>query len=164
MSGTTTVHHYPYPTDGDLVAQTDEAIQALAEAVDPLGLVAIATRTADQGGVTGEVDVTGLSVTFTVAANRRIRLALTMRVDSTVAGDTVRLYIKEGGTVVQTIDARLGAALVGDTMVGWTVITPSAGAHTYKATIQRVLGTGTLTSRATATNPAHLIAEDLGPA
>jgi hypothetical protein len=46
---------------------------------------------------------------------------------------------------------------------GSTVITPSAGAHTYKLTLQRNSGTGTVRIFADADVPAFILVEDLGP-
>lgn len=128
----------------------------------PQGYLGMGTATADQTGITTETDLTGLSVTVTPTANRRIRISVSVGLFATVATDRIICLLKESTT-------QLGA--VGDWIPGETngrtrqsafiVITPTAAVHTYKVTLQRT-GTGTCSSTATATSPATIMVEDLG--
>lgn len=115
--------------------------------------------TASQTGVTTAVDVTGLSVPTIVPTNRKIKLKLQTLVSSTVSGDEVRLTIAEGATVLNIIQIAVAGANKNDSASTEIVLSPAAGLHTYKATLVRQSGTGTVTSTADATFPAFLRAE-----
>lgn len=130
----------------------------------PGGWIGYAEAVADQTGITTEVDLTSLSVTVTVNTARRIRItAYLPNVTTTVAADIARLSLKEGGTLLN-LAQRTVTTTNGATVRAEWVGTPTAGAHTYKATIVRQSGTGTLVSSAGATFPAFILVEDLGPA
>lgn len=113
-----------------------------------------------QPGITAVVDVTGGSKTVMVGAGRRIRISGQGGASSTVADDQAIGRIKEGAT-------ELGVWLYGrlpGNGSGSAILTPTAGAHTYKLTIERAAGTGTVTLGASATNPCFILVEDIGPA
>lgn len=159
MSGATANRGYPYPTDTDLVQNVDEAIQSLAESLDTLGGVGVATVTADQTGIVGSADLTGLSVTFTAIAGHTYKI--TGKVDlQTNAGDvSTAVQIKEGATQLAQTQARLWSTNP-VTCLPVYIGTFAAGAHTVK--LSCAFSGGTNASRAAATNPAYLLVEDLG--
>jgi hypothetical protein len=129
------------------------------------GLLGFASVTADQTGITTTVDLTGLSVTVTVPAGRRIRVTGVAQFLSTVAGDIVLLAINEPGVSErQHANRRLGTASVLESVVASVVLSPSAGSHTYTLTGRRFSGTGTLTMGAAAHRPAQIVVEDIGAA
>lgn len=126
----------------------------------PQGELAYAQVTAVQATLEGGVDLTGLTVTFTFAANRRIRLSGYLALQGSVANDLARVDIKESTTVLVSDQQVLSTSQVG--FHPEIILTPSAGAHTYKLFAVRSLGAGTLSSAAGATNPAFILAEDIG--
>lgn len=131
----------------------------------PQGQLAYAQVTADQSTIgTGLVDLSGLSVTITVDGTRRVKLFAEVMMQSTVANDRVDVMIREGTTVLQIADVSVGNANAPETVVIPLVLTPTNGSHTYKLSAQRSSGSGSFTSRAGSTNPAFIVAEDLGAA
>jgi hypothetical protein len=118
--------------------------------------------TADQTTITSEVDLTGLAVTVTVPAGRRIRVTgYTGSMSSTVASDVGRISIKEGATLLELANQSGLVTAFGHAVQAEWVGTPAAGTHTYKLTAQRLSGTGTLTVGAGATFPAYILVEDI---
>jgi hypothetical protein len=131
----------------------------------PWGIMGIAQAVANQGSITAEVDLTSLTITLTAVANRRLLLWVEGRsFFSTVANDILGIRLKEGGTqLMERYSTAIGAS-TGSNFPGTRVpITPTAAAHTYKATALRASGTGTLTVEAAATYPLTLFLEDKGP-
>lgn len=118
--------------------------------------------TANQGGITTEVDLTGLAVTVTVGAGRRILIRGCVRASTTVAQDSFDLKILEGATVLQTAEYVSPVVARAEARRVEVVLTPSAGSHTYKLTGVRSTGTGTFTMNAGATFPAYILVEDIG--
>lgn len=127
----------------------------------PSSTLGYAEVVADQGGITTEVDLIGLTTSVTVAAGRRVRITGYTDVRSTVANDALRLALKEGTTVFNIGRVHTGVASQSDQIVVHHVLTPSAGTHTYKLTLMREAGTGTLTSQATVAAPAFILVEDI---
>lgn len=130
----------------------------------PGGWIGYAEVTANQGGIgTTDTDLTGLSVAVTVGTSRRIRISVFSNVSMQTASNRAYLRIQEGATVLT--EAR--EDIVNDNhapMNASVVLTPTAGAHTYKVTA-RVLNAGsTLTAEAATTYPSYILVEDLGPA
>lgn len=127
----------------------------------PWGALGYAQVTANQTGITTQVDVTGLSVTVTVGTGRRIKItAYTAAALSTVTTDNCEITINEGATQLSqanTIGGNGGAELLAQ-----VVIQPSAGSHTYKVTALRALGTGSMTFSANANYPGFILVEDIG--
>ena len=142
----------------------DEVVTATKMNDLPKGILGYATG-ADQTGMTTEVDLTGLSVAVTVAAGRRLKLtAYVSTSPSAASAHIITLRIKEGATVLQL--AHVSTALATQTgLTAIATITPSAGAHTYKATLQRTSGAGTIDVQSgglPADAVAFLLVEDLG--
>jgi len=128
------------------------------------GVVATATKTSGQGGITSVTDVTSLSVTFTAVTGRRYRLSFQGQVYSSVSGDTVQVQITDSTNAVQNF----GIAFVSS---GYSYslsirvdayVTPSAGSVTYKVRALRNTGSGTVGIDCGSTYPAFLVAEDVG--
>ena len=147
-------------TDGDI---TDLRSSARSGVSAPGGCLAYAERTSNQGSITAEADLTGLSVTVDIPANRRIRISATIEAQSTQAADVARLRIKEGSTALQTGNFRLGTSGTPFSCSKDHVFVPSAGEHTYKLSLERV-GSGTVTMSAASGRAAFIMVEDLGPA
>ena len=100
MAGTTPVMALPYPTDGDLVAQVDEAIQSLAEAVEanlPRGAIDHATLGADSGGIGA---ATIFTRNLTPGAGRVLRFTVGLDLQGVTAGTGVSVVLKRGGVAI----------------------------------------------------------------
>lgn len=129
------------------------------------GALGRATRTSDQGGITAETDLTGLSVTVDVGAGRLIRISAKIEAFSNVANDAVVLKIKEGVTILDNTTGPMmsqGGVSVG--VKSSVLVTPSAGSHTYKLTLARAVGSGTVTLSAGPDRTAFILVEDIGGA
>ena len=125
------------------------------------GELAFAQVTANQAGITTIVDLTGLTVTATVGASRRIRLVADLNILSTVGGDAATVFITDSANVVQDKASLLLSAF--DLPVQVVAdLAPTAGPKTYKARLQRRSGTGTLSLIAGSDQPATLSFEDKG--
>lgn len=131
-------------------------------AATPLGTLGYAQVVADQTGITTEVDLTGLSVAVTVGTGRRIEIIGSIGWFSTVADDTVLLAIKEGVDIHQFERDTGPVAGRADGMEKTVVLTPTAGAHTYKLSLRLETGTGTVTMQAGSNHPAFILVKDIG--
>lgn len=156
----------PYQTlqkagGGVLTQQASTAVVQQGAAV-PAGTLGYAQVTASQTGITASVDLTGLTVTVTVSAGRRIRLSFFGLLQSTVSGDSGQIQAQEGATVLIAAIADIGTTPVNASVAGSVILQPTAGVHTYKLTAARAVGTGSLTMAAGANNPAWIMAEDIG--
>jgi len=126
------------------------------------GTLGYAQVTADQGSITTAVDLTGLTVTVTPGAGRRIRIKGQVSYQSTVASDSGILAIFADGSQVELGQRALNPTPNVPDVVGLEVVlTPTNAAHTYKLQGSRQ-GTGTLTMKASATTPAFILVEDIG--
>lgn len=123
-------------------------------------ILAYAEVTANQGSITTETDLTGLAVTVTVPAGRRVRIKGHINFQQTSADVRVDLNIKEGSTVLQRAFSTAGAAGVTHSLEVEAVISPAAAAHTYKLAAV-VVGAGTATMIAGADFPAYILVEDI---
>lgn len=115
--------------------------------------------TANQGTFTAETDLTGLSVTVTVPAGRRILISGHVLMSSSVADGTMRCSIFEGAALLN-MDERTAATNTQGINPS-VVLSPSAGSHTYKLSGLRAAGTGNLTMSANAIFPAYILVEDI---
>lgn len=125
---------------------------------DAGGTLGYASSSTAQGPITTEVDSTGMSIVVTVGTGRRIRITSRENFSSSAATG-MYLLIKEGATEVGRV---AGTGVVGTetTLIGSTILTPSAGSHTYKHTAQ---ATGGSISRANVTaSPCFILVEDIG--
>lgn len=130
---------------------------------DWTGALGYAEVTANQTGITTETDLTSLSVTVTVpSGGRRIKITGYVQAHSTVTSDIYRLRIKESTTVLQDCQfGPQGSTSFNATGVCMGVFTPSSGSHTYKLSLARDAGTGTVNLAASSTNPCYILVEGL---
>lgn len=157
------IHHVSRPGEDRTATFTlspEFAVRALEdEEVATLGYEEV---TANQGSITGTaVDLTGLSADVVVGANRRVKITAQIGVLSSVDNDFVRLDILEGAAFQNLGQRRITTS--NTILKADAVITPSAGAHTYKLQLSRTVGTGTVTMNASAAGPAFILVEDIGP-
>jgi hypothetical protein len=117
---------------------------------------------ANQGSITTETDLTGLTVTVTVNSGERIKITGHIAVASGTAQDLMELKIKESTTVLAIARCHQGTASGFQTLHAEVVLTPSAASHTYKLSLVRDTGSGTLTMSAGATFPAFILVEGIG--
>lgn len=126
----------------------------------PSGMtIGYAEVTANQATITTEVDLTGLTVTVTVPAGRRIRITGQSLWNSGSSSPTINMRIKEGATELNEWQVT-GPAAIGNgfsTHIQATVL-PTAGTHTYKLTGS---ATASSTMLAGATFPAFILVEDV---
>lgn len=113
-----------------------------------------AEATADQGTITTVVDVTSCSSAVTVpTGGRRVKITgyIPKVTGSEINGANWTLSIKEGATVLNkaTNHISVGTGSQFETMIAMWVGTPTAGAHTYKLTIEVSSGTGSIDNDAT---------------
>lgn len=130
----------------------------------PSGMTLAYTEvTANQTGITTEVDITNLTVTVTVPAGRRIKITgYIPAFSTTVTGDAGRISIKEGATLLTLGQAFIGGTAAGaNSIMPQVILTPPAGTHTYKLTASRVSGSGTFVMNADPTFPAYILVEDI---
>lgn len=130
----------------------------------PRGVVGYAQVTSDQGSITTEVDLTGLSVTFTAVAGRRYRVTGQILVTSTVQYDLVYFKLtNSSNTTLQLVPWTIPAASsnMAPPPINF-VVAPGGGSTTYKLRLLRQSGSGTVTMGANATYPAFICVEDIG--
>lgn len=114
-------------------------------------------------GATTEADIALFTVTVTAGTNRRLKISVFLTCLRSVADGASAYFIKEGTTYLQTMYCSPKTAGVGEAVSGFCTVTPSAGSHTYKVSMQNVTGTGTTNIGASATAPAWIVVEDIGP-
>lgn len=149
-----------FETDTDRLLSYDGTNWTLPDNVAG-GTLGYAQVTASQTGITSITDLTGLSVTVTVSAGRRIRIEAMAKVSNDTLGGRTAGQIREGGTTltdfVDFYAAATNASTIGHAPV---VLTPSAGSHTYKLSLQGITGTAAMS--AGASNPAFILVTDIG--
>jgi hypothetical protein len=130
----------------------------------PWGYIGFATKTATQGSITTETDVTGLSINFTAIANRRYKITTEGMIRSSVAGDSFNWIITRDSTNL-TFKSFTTTPINVAVFSGISYIdTPSAGSVTYKVRAARNVGTGTGTVQADTGYANFILVEDIGPA
>lgn len=130
----------------------------------PGGWIGDVSVTADQGSITSEVDATGLTLTVTANASRRLRIEGIANLRSTVANDRGIIRLYKDGTQIKTGTILLSVSNTTESVYCYVTDTPSTGSHTYKMTVERVTGSGTMTLKANSTDPSLLTVTDIGPA
>lgn len=127
----------------------------------PRGVLGYAQATANQSGIgTSATDLTSLSVAVTAGTSRRLRVTVFTNISMQTAPNRAVVQIQEGATVLAAARMDIKLNEFGPMCVT-AIITPSAGAHTYKATALSLAGS-TITSNASATEPAYILVEDIG--
>lgn len=151
----------PFP--GEIT--TGELVSAAGLNSLPGGVLGYAEVTANQTGITTETDLTGLSVTVTVADSRRIKITYFGAHEINTVDNRVVASIKESTTTLAFLQTHHSEAATPGrhNAYGAAVITPSSGSHTYKVTMLAP-DAGSASLAASATGPAFILVEDIGPA
>ncbi len=121
-------------------------------------------RTSDQPGVSNiETDLINLNTTVTVGAGRRVKVSFQAALSRTVVDGYTFLNIKEGATTTFLTFSQIPShPNIGESISGFVLLSPTAGVHTYKLTLRRSGGTGTVGLVANSLQPATIVAEDIG--
>jgi microcystin-dependent protein len=131
----------------------------------PRGEVARAAVTANQSTITTEVDLTGLTVTFTQYPNRRYRYTFTGEVTDTAGNGAAVFKLTPAASTPQLKRWTYGitATAAHSVHLEWEETAASFGSVTRKMRAFKAGGSGSLAlNDASATNPSQLIVEDLG--
>ena len=129
----------------------------------PKGKMGIASITANTATYTTTITDLGLSVTFTALASRFYKITGVVLIQSSVADDSVALYIRDGaGTQLQQASQQLRLASVSQVLTATVTVQPGAGSKTYKLSSNRLTGTGNVNVVAGATFPSFILIEDIG--
>jgi hypothetical protein len=166
----------PAATDGGIFYETDtnETLQYYSSVGQwrrpwrmPWGNIGFGSRFSNQTGITTLVDIGSLSVTFTAVANRLLRVSWHVETGSSVAGDLIIVWLRDGaGNFVARTIATAPALSGGFGYIqadGHMIVSPPAGAITYRMSIERSSGSGSVTVVAAATSPNYVLVEDIGP-
>lgn len=145
----------------DFTAGTVAEAAKVNQNFDELGLLGSAEVTANQGTFTAETDLTGLSVAVTIssefaAAGRKLKITGSAKFASSVGTDIAGLRIKEGSTQLQERRSLAASEYPCHCEV---IVTPTAGAHTYKLAALRITGTGNITMYAAAGSTGFIFVE-----
>lgn len=133
--------------------------------VETMGVLGRAVSTTLSQTVTAGVDVTDMTTTVTVAANRILRITGHIRMSaSSAAGSSASLTVRESSTDLGCDCHGFAVSAANeDFTVVTIVVAPSAGSHTYKLFAVRSQGSATITGSGSATIPAFIVVEDIGP-
>lgn len=129
---------------------------------DAGGQIGYAQVIVDITGFSTEADVPGLSVAVTVGTGRRIKITGSSTVRQVTSTGTVVGNIKEGAALLGIWSHITLTASSRDKSNNSIILTPSAGAHTYKLSL--LTTAGTVEIDAAAENPAYILVEDIGAA
>jgi hypothetical protein len=127
----------------------------------PWGIMGTATATSNQTGISAEADVTGVTVTFTAAANRRYKVTVSGRIVQQTSAGVAEVKITDSANTLQdkwTFSLTAGSAAYATVTA---ILTPAAGSITYKARMSTTAGT--VDTTAAATQPFRILVEDIGP-
>jgi len=140
----------------------------------PSGAMGRASVTSDQTTITAVADATSLTVTWTAVASRlyRISWAITMKVTGNSAIGDLFVYCTDGSNTVKGSSAQaISAGEAADDVVyanlsSFSLETGLSGSTTRKLRVQyaEYSGATTATLAASATSPAFILVEDIGPA
>lgn len=136
----------------------------LIPAETPRGVLAsgYAQTTTSQTAITADTNLTGMSVTVTVGANRRIKVTCQAVVQRTVADGLALGFIKEDTVGIQVWCDFVPSNTSGFLTTGSAILTPTAGSHTYAMSLGRSTGTGTIGTVSNAQSPVFILVEDIG--
>lgn len=129
----------------------------------PAGVLGYAQTTTSQGSITSTVDLTGLSVTVTAIASRRIRVSGFVSIGADAADNTIRVGIWQLTNELNSSDVNSSVANVRYGTHVSVVVTPSAGSVTYRIRAGRVSGAGSVGTGSSTIRPSYILVEDLGP-
>lgn len=165
---------YPTPQQGRGQKWTDISAGQYADNIDDLNarLAALEARPVEVGyneivavsaAFTTIADVSGLSVSFTLSATRKILIVVYALPQSTIGSDRIQLTLADGaGTQVQ---------VTGDLVIPANNVTVpvefswrkslAAGSYTYKVRANRQSGSGTCVLNAAGNRPCYIQALDV---
>lgn len=145
------------------IRAAETRLTTLEAASRPRGLLGRAAVTADQGAITVQVTLTGVTVTVTPLANRYIRVYAETYFQNTAVNFAAgaRMFLVMDGGNIQQCDYRLTQANVPEKFTASVIVTPSAASHTFVAQADNG-GGGTVTMIAGAAYPTYIMVEDLG--
>lgn len=126
------------------------------------GEIAYAQSTSNQAGISSMVDLTGVSVTFTGEAGRKLKTTVSVEVSPTNADTRWDLTIADGAST--TLRRTVGnSSVAGSTTTTATYreVLSSGGSITRTGRLAVITGGGTLTA-AGATAPSFILVEDIG--
>lgn len=157
-------------TDGKLYTKNDAGTEIELGAAGSSGTLGTlgfedTLGQADQTGITTITDLTGLSVAVTVASGRRVRISGMVQAYGSANTLWAALYIREGSTTLQTATKLLTSSAGAEVIPVEVILLPSAGAHTYKLSLERTVGSGSLSIAQGAAITArmnHILVEDIG--
>lgn len=130
----------------------------------PWGVLGYAEVTADQTAIGASItDLTSLTLTYTYVANRRIRITGEGQFINASIDEYTKVYIRESTTTLTARNFLSQNSLINDSFHIEKIVVPTVGAHTYKLSMNRSSGTGDTALEASATEPAFILIEDLGP-
>jgi hypothetical protein len=129
----------------------------------PGGWIGYNEVTSSQNTISTITDLTNLTVTVTVGTSRRIKVTGKIYCHAAAVVLAAELSIREGSTTLN------GAKILFDTstsidqiLLAQWIGTPGSGSHTYKLSLAASASTVNMT--ASATLPAFILVEDIGPA
>lgn len=129
----------------------------------PWGVLGYVAVTTSQTGITTITDLTSLTLTVTLTANRYVRTSLYIpQAANTNANNNNACYITDGSNNIKqistfTIDAANGAGPI----PVFLIETTTAGSFTRKA--RAACTGGAMSIAASGTQPNYLMIEDIGP-
>jgi hypothetical protein len=145
------------------LAQAGDAYTAANHARMPGGWIGWAQVTTDQASIDALTDLTGLSVTVTANSSRLIRVTGQISLLTDGTGNEAQGYIREGTTKLAEIGPGAVAAGTAGVITASAILEASSGSHTYKLSAEPI-DEVSVTMKASATRPAFILVEDLGPA
>lgn len=131
-----------------------------AKLSNPTGEIGYAERSTGQSGInsTTLIDLTGLSVTVNVPSGTTLKITGWLpQLGSTVANDRADFYIREGTTSLGVLYATMSGN--GGVQSVTARIQPTAGSHTYKLTLARGIGTGSISYYADSSTKGFIMVE-----
>lgn len=130
---------------GSLLAVTDNDGNLICPRDPERKILAIRQITASVGSITTITDI--IAAICIVPNGRKIKItAYAPQIYSTTATDRADWQLRESSTVIQTSYGRAGVSTDGwGGAIVEKVITPTAGSHTYKVSLTRGAGAGSLT-------------------
>jgi hypothetical protein len=130
----------------------------------PVGMLGYGLASTSPTGITGIINVPGMSVNVTVPAGRTLKITAKAHVQSTVAGDGAIMWIRNPTANLQAMVWTLRNAGQSETNQVSVIISPAAGTHTFYTTLERASGTGSLTLEQNGTvYPSYILVEDITP-
>lgn len=129
----------------------------------PWGIMATASKTSNQTGISTVTDITSLSVTFTAVSTRYYRTTIYSLVRQNTGAGTSVIQITDGSNVQKTEgDFYLAAPGTFGTLCVQCIETGLSGSTTRKG--RATTASNTMDVIASSTFPAFILVEDLGQA